>query len=238
MPTRSTPPPARTRAPARRSQEERSSATQQRLCQAAVDLLSEVGYERLTTSQIAQRAGVSKGAQAHHYPSKDDMLVAAFQHLLRQWDEQRTSYASEHASGSSMDDLLQTMWRHVFGRPDYLASLEVMLAARHNLALRDRLREVLRGWTLVRDETFRELVPLDDPEELATFLQINFCVLRGLAVYGGLAEDKDLPQRVLAMWSGIASAFVALRRRPASAPAPLSSPAPPARRSSPRKSRP
>ncbi|MFO1330180.1 MAG: helix-turn-helix domain-containing protein [Rubrivivax sp.] len=202
-----------------------------------MDLLSEVGYERLTTAQIAQRAGVSKGAQAHHYPSKDDMLVAAFQHLLLQWEERRTSYARAQGAGGSMDDLLQTMWRHVFGRPDYLASLEVMLAARHNLALRDRLREVLRGWTLVRDDTFRELVPLEDPEELATFLQINFCVLRGLAVYEGLAEDKGLPQRVLSMWSGIASAFVALRRRPAAKPAPKG-PVSSARSARPRRSRP
>ena len=222
MPTRPTPlrpPPAKASAPTRRSQEERSSATQQRLCQAAVDLLSEVGYERLTTAQIAQRAGVSKGAQAHHYPSKDDMLVAAFQYLLLQWEERRAAYARTHGAGGDMDDLLQSMWRQVFGRPDYLASLEVMLAARHNAALRDRLREVLRGWIVVRDETFRDLLPLDDPDELATFLQINFCVLRGLAVYEGLAEDKGLPQRVLRLWSDIASTFVAQRRRPAGKPA-------------------
>lgn len=198
--------------PGRRTQEERSSATQERLCQAALDLLVEVGYERLTTAQIAQRAGVSKGAQAHHYPSKDDMLVAAYEHLLAQWEVRRESYARRHGSGADMDDLLQGMWRLVFGRPDYLASLEVMLASRHNAALRDRLRALLRTWTVKRDDTFQRLVPLDDPEELATFMQINFCVLRGLAVYEGLADDKALPQRVLDLWTTIASDYLAQRR--------------------------
>lgn len=178
-----------------------------------MDLLTEVGYERLTTAQIAKRAGVSKGAQAHHYPSKDDMLVAAFGHLLAQWDERREAYASQIGLDASMEDLLMNMWHRVFGRPDYLASLEVMLAARHHPALRQRLQELLRTWTVARDDTFRRLVPLDDPEELATFLQINFSVLRGLAVYEGLAEDRHLSQRMLTLWTEIASAFVAGRRR-------------------------
>lgn len=200
----------------RHTQVERSSDTRKRLCDAAVDLLSEVGYERLTTAQIAQRAGVSKGAQAHHYPSKDDLLVAAFQHLLSQWEAKRESYARLHGDHATMADLLENMWRRVFGRPDYLASMEVMLAARHHPTLRKRLREVLEGWTVARDETFRRLVPLQDPEKLATFLQVNFCVLRGLALFDGLAENKKLPQRVLAMWTDIASAYLEAHRSPAS----------------------
>lgn len=213
MTTRSTPTKARVRAPARRSQEERSSTTQQLLCQAAVDLLSEVGYERLTTAQIAQRAGVSKGAQAHHYPTKDDMLVAAFQHLLAQWESQRESFARQLGDRVRMEDLLQYLWRHVFGRPDYLASVELMLAVRHSPVLRERLREVLRSWTVVRDDIFRRLLPTEDPTVLATFMQLNFCLLRGLAVYEDMAADKAMPKRVLAMWSEMATEFLA--RRPA-----------------------
>lgn len=201
----------------RRTQEDRSSDTQRRLCQAAVDLLSEVGYERLTTAQIAQRAGVSKGAQAHHYPSKDDMLVAAFAHLLAQWEERREDYAAHLGAAASMQDILQNMWQRVFGRPDYLASIEVMLAARHHPALGERLRALLAQWTVARDETLRQLVPLDDPEELALFLQVNFCVLRGLAVYEGLSGNAALPQAVLAMWAGMATAYLEQRR--AAAPA-------------------
>lgn len=201
----------------RRTQQERSSSTQLRLCQAALDLLVEVGYERLTTAQIARRAGVSKGAQAHHYRSKDDLLVAAYRHLLAQWDQRRSDYERALDDDASMQDLLQNMWRQVFGRPDFLASLEVMLASRHHPALRERLRELLRDWSVERDRNMARIVPLDDPDELATFMQLNICVLRGLAVYEGLAENQDLPRQVLEMWSGLATAFVAQRRRPCAA---------------------
>lgn len=174
-------------------------------------LLTEVGYERLTTAQIAQRAGVSKGAQAHHYPTKDDMLVAAFRHLLGQWRQRRERYIAQHGQGSGMEDLLQGMWRQVFGRPDYLASLEVMLAARHHPLLGERLREILAEWSVSRDEAFRRMVPLEDPQDVATFMQLNFSVLRGLAVFEGVNGDSDLPRRMLDMWAEIATAFVASR---------------------------
>jgi len=192
----------------RRSQEERSAETRHKLCQAALELLTEVGYERLTTAQIAARAGVSKGAQAHHYPTKDDMLVAAYQHLLGQWEDRRLHFTRSHGRDADMAELMQYLWKDVFGRPDFLASIEMMLAARHHPQLQERLRDVLSTWTTARDEIFRQLVPLDDPQELAAFLQVNFCFLRGLALYNGLSADPSLHDRVLALWIDLARSFV------------------------------
>lgn len=214
------PAPAPARAP-RRSQEERRSQTRLRLCEAAVELLAEIGYERLTTALIAQRAQVSKGAQAYHFPSKDDMLVAAFQHLLDGWQARREEFRRHHPGTATVEQLLRYLWRDVFGRADYVASVEMMLAARHHPALRQRLQAVLATWTVARDDIFRQLVPLDDHGgQLATFLQLNFCVLRGLALFGGLNADPALEQRVLQMWIGMAADFVAARSRPAARPRP------------------
>ena len=70
-------------------QAQRSADTRRRLCQAALDVLCEVGYESLTTPLIAARAGVSRGAQTHHFATKADLLVAAFEHLLQTWEDAR-----------------------------------------------------------------------------------------------------------------------------------------------------
>ncbi len=210
-------PPAR-----RRTQEERREATRRTLCDAAVTLLAEVGYERLTTLAIAQRAGVSKGAQAYHYPSKDDMLVAAFEHLLAGWRARREGFIREHGTSATMSQVLRYLWRDVFGRGDYLASVEMMLAARHHPALRARLQAVLASWTLARDDVFRQLLPIDDRDErFAAFLQLNLSVLRGLALFRGLDADEALTERTLQMWIDIATGFVASHRRPEPVPAPL-----------------
>ena len=66
---------------AREPQQERSRATQQRLLEATVDCLVERGWSGATTTVIAERAGVSRGAQLHHYPTRAALVLAAVTHL-------------------------------------------------------------------------------------------------------------------------------------------------------------
>jgi len=207
------PPPALEGRPVRQSQELRSSQTRALLCNTAVDLLAEVGYERLTTSLIAQRAAVSKGALAHHYPTKDDLLVAAFKFLLERWQARREDFVKRHGNDATMEDLLRYLWRDIFGRTDYIASLEMMLAAQHHPELRTRLQVVLGTWTVVRDRMLLQVLPLDLPtEELSAFLQLNFSVLRGMALFR-ILENDDQIEDMLHMWIAMTSNFLAKRAK-------------------------
>src|SRR5262249_49169461 len=67
--------------PARTPQQRRSRATQQRLLEATVECLVEHGWSGATTTVIAERAGVSRGAQLHHYPTRAALVLAAVGHL-------------------------------------------------------------------------------------------------------------------------------------------------------------
>ncbi len=62
-------------------QQERSETTRTRLMDATVECLVELGWAGTTTTVVAQRAGVSRGAQLHHYPARADLVVAAVEHL-------------------------------------------------------------------------------------------------------------------------------------------------------------
>ena len=62
-------------------QEERTRAMRARLLEATVECLVEHGFAGTTTTLVSQRAGVSRGAQLHHFPSKNDLVVAAVEHL-------------------------------------------------------------------------------------------------------------------------------------------------------------
>jgi AcrR family transcriptional regulator len=68
-------------APSRAPQQERSRVTQQRLLTATIDCLVEYGWSGATTTVIAERAGVSRGAQLHHYPTRAALVMAAVEHL-------------------------------------------------------------------------------------------------------------------------------------------------------------
>jgi len=68
--------------PIRRTQEERSAATQRALLDAAVACLIEQGYQSFSTTTVADRAGVSRGAQLHHYPTRAALVSAAVAHVF------------------------------------------------------------------------------------------------------------------------------------------------------------
>src|SRR5262252_259553 len=64
------------------TQAERTAATCERLLDATVATLVERGYRGTTTPEICKRAGVSRGAQLHHYPTKEALVAAAVEHVL------------------------------------------------------------------------------------------------------------------------------------------------------------
>src|SRR5436309_14728268 len=68
--------------PVRRTQAERSASTQARLLDATIECLVERGWAATSTTEVVRRAGVSRGAQVHHFPSKDDLVLVAVEHLL------------------------------------------------------------------------------------------------------------------------------------------------------------
>jgi len=61
--------------------QDRSRATRQRLLEAAVACLAELGWGGSTVSVVAERAGVSRGAAQHHFPTREDLFTAAVEHV-------------------------------------------------------------------------------------------------------------------------------------------------------------
>ena len=80
-------------------QQQRSRTTQRRLLEAAVECLGERGWAGTTTTLVADRAGVSRGAQLHHYPTKSALLIAAVEHLA----ERRSAELREEAAALPAD---------------------------------------------------------------------------------------------------------------------------------------
>ena len=66
----------------RLTQDEKTAETRRRLLDAAIACLIERGYSNTTTSEIAERAGLSRGAQLYHFPKKEELLASAVEHLF------------------------------------------------------------------------------------------------------------------------------------------------------------
>ena len=70
-------PPSSARAP----QQDRSRATRAKLLDAALVCLAELGWTASTVAVVAERAGVSRGAAQHHFPTREALFTAALEHV-------------------------------------------------------------------------------------------------------------------------------------------------------------
>jgi AcrR family transcriptional regulator len=170
---------------ARRTQEERSAATRARLLDATVACLDELGYARTTTPEIARRAGLSRGAQLHHFPSKQELVTSAVQHLFaRRHQEFLDAFARLPAGADRYAAAIDLLWSMMRG-PTFTASIELAIAARTDPELRARFAALTAELRRMIEETFRALFPAATPS--GPFFDVaprfTFALLEGLALH-------------------------------------------------------
>ena len=169
----------------RRTQEERSAATRERLLQATFDALVELGYARTSTPEVLRRSGVSRGALLHHFPTKADLVTAAVDFVFeRQIAEYQESFA-----GLSLDaedraaEAIELLWTKLSGDTFY-AWLELIVAARTEPVLLEKVREVTRRFDQNAASVREEMFP--PPEESNPYYKVavafSFATLIGLGV--------------------------------------------------------
>jgi AcrR family transcriptional regulator len=186
----------------REPQQERSRATQQRLLEATVECLVEHGWSGATTTVIAERAGVSRGAQLHHYPTRAALVLAAVTHLaeLRARELRDEAVNLTGDPGERLDRVVD-MLAAVFTGPLFVAALEVWMAARTDPELRDAL-------VPLEDKVGREMhlltVELLGADEtkpgVREAVQATLDLLRGLGVANLLNDDSHRRAQLLSAW--------------------------------------
>ncbi|GAA2604598.1 TetR family transcriptional regulator [Dactylosporangium fulvum] len=186
----------------REPQQERSRATQQRLLEATVDCLFRYGWSGATTTVIAERAGVSRGAQLHHYPTRAALVLAAVQHLAeRRADEIRTEAATLTGDLHERVDKVLDLLANAFTGPLFVAALEVWVAARTDPELRDALVPLEAR---VGREMHRLTVDVLGADEskpgVREGVQATLDLLRGLGVANLLTDDGPRRAQLLAAW--------------------------------------
>ena len=62
-------------------QAKKSAMMRDTILDAALECFITIGYASTTTARIAEKAGVSRGAMLHHFPSKTELMQAAVEYL-------------------------------------------------------------------------------------------------------------------------------------------------------------
>ena len=170
---------------ARRPTQARAVATRTALLDAALETVAEKGYAATTTIETAQRAGVSRGAQLHHFPTKAQLLTAAVDHLLvRRMEEFRDALTRVDPSADLLDAALDLLWS-MFQGPGFVAWIELWIAARTDPELAAAVIAMDERFTVESRALFLELFPAQ-VEADATLYDIGrdfaFAVMEGVAL--------------------------------------------------------
>jgi AcrR family transcriptional regulator len=175
----------------RRPQPQRRAEMQARLLDAAVECLIEVGWARTTLPEVVARAGVGRGAQVHHFPTKADLMAAVGGHLLERY---RAEFAARFdrlaPDDRTIDAALDVLWEMLHG-PLWTAVIELGQAARTDSAVGSSFG----GFTEQVDAMVLDVVGHNFPAVLtapfgASIVRGTVALLIGLALQTSVDGDR------------------------------------------------
>ncbi|MFI1825214.1 TetR/AcrR family transcriptional regulator [Streptomyces sp. NPDC020412] len=185
-----------TPSPSTAPKQDRSRATRQRLLEAAVACLAEHGWAGSTVSVVAERAGVSRGAAQHHFPTREDLFTAAVEYVA----EQRSRALAE----LPCDDrsTVVTALVDLYTGPLFRAALRLWVAASNEEHLHARVAELE---SRLGRETHRiavRLLAVDESRPGAReTVQGLLDMARGLGLANLLTDDSARRQGVVRQWA-------------------------------------
>ena len=180
-------------------QAQKSAGTRNVIVESAIACFVELGYARTTTTAIAEKAGLSRGAMLHHFPSKIDIVRAAVEHLH---SKRLTAFrrAMTRTSSAGADRVVlgvQAFWDHV-RHPMFVAFFELSVAARTDTQLSAILKPtqeaIEREWLQAARGLFPQREGRGEQFDLA--LDLTRYVMDGMAIAALTHQANERDKRV------------------------------------------
>ncbi|WP_181577530.1 TetR/AcrR family transcriptional regulator [Mycobacteroides abscessus] len=165
-----------------------------RLLDATVDCLVKYGYAGTTTTRVAQRAGVTRGALVHHFQSKSELLGESVRHLAFRQGQEILSELIALDRDSDADFIsrcLDALWRMHQGSM-FTATMELWIAARTDAELSAQMDQ-FEFIVMQQFSTLGQSVSQTD-DELRVIRNITLTAMD--AVRGILVNSMTAPQEV------------------------------------------
>ncbi|MFC0628147.1 TetR family transcriptional regulator [Kribbella deserti] len=183
-------------------QQDRSRATRQKLLEAAVESLAAVGYAATTVAVVAARAGVSRGAAQHHFPTRADLFAAAVEYMTEVRLAEIREQAAALPGGAGRTEAIVSMLADVYTGPLFRAALHLWVAASTEEPLR---RQITSLESHVGRQAHRALLEVLEVDErtpgVRETVQGVLDMARGLGLADLLTDDSARRQRIVHHWA-------------------------------------
>lgn len=197
----------------RRTQQQRSAATREALIDATIECLMDVGYERATTADISERAGLSRGAHLHHFQTRAALVAASVKVLVQRTLDDiargvRRLPQDERRHAAALD----LYWR-VFNHPLFQVIVELSVHGRTDPQLRAELDPIkqMAGHQSPGHESIPRLLRIAfagdaDDHRLDDLISLIVASTRGLALMKLIEPSREINAR----WEACRAQLLAL----------------------------
>jgi AcrR family transcriptional regulator len=163
-----------------------------RILEAAMRLFAEVGYHAATNALIADTAQLTRGAMLYHFPTREELVAAAIEHIqgarLALFDA--AAAMPPPGAGDATRHAIAAYWA-LLAEPPFMAFAELEAAARTDAMVRGRLGPAQAAFDAAQvGAPFAALAQAGHGPRFQASRDLARFLLEGLA-RGALTHDRD-----------------------------------------------
>ena len=185
----------------REPQQERSRQTRERLLRSAIQVLAHEGWASATVAAVAQRAGVSRGAAQHHFPTREALISSTLEQIFDDLTLNADTLVQPDVNDPRRVRMAVERAVSIYTGTEFKASLQVWAAAASDPALRELILPMeARFARAAHRVTVAALDPDGSNPRAHRVAQVTLDLARGLGLADTLSDDSRRRAQVLDTW--------------------------------------
>ena len=187
----------------RQSQQERSASTRHKLLNSTLQIIESEGWQRASMQRICHHAGVSRGAQTHHFPTRESLLIASVREIVKRYQSDLTEGPNRLQGLEAFFDFL---WDATFSDNLLICWVEALVAARTDEPLKRVVAETdelsLNAMRSLGAEASQKRGSADSHpvSHVEDVVELTVYLLRGLVMQEGVHENLSEKRRLFELW--------------------------------------
>ena len=187
--------------PKRRSQLERSQETRARLLNATLEIIEEYGWSASSMQRICERAGVSRGAQTHHFPTRESLLIASVREIVNRY---QFDLMHQDRRELTLHTFFDFLWDATFNDSLLTCWVEAMIAARTDPVLKRQVQitdaAAIAAMKSIGVECASGSGLVATSDHISDIVELTIYLLRGMKVQDCLNANSAERKRLFQIW--------------------------------------
>jgi len=174
----------------------KSLRTRKRILDAAMSLFAERGYHASSNADVAEAAGLTRGAMLYHFPTREDLVEAAIGHIQQRRTEAFESAARDQGHGDATDQAIDAYWELLHQAP-FKAFAELEAVARTDAELARRIAPAQAAFDHAQIGSLSSLLLAGSGARFQTGRDLSRFMLEGLARATLTYKEDERTERLL-----------------------------------------